>query len=479
VQPARIWSATVSGLAGARARVQGLHAAFLAACRKNGFLWFLSWIVVLAIPLTMGIQQLDHATALRDGLTDYADAYGEADNIRAADGWIARGFGFSKGLPEIGHGDRFANIGGKYDRELCGGRPDCVYLHNPQGSGYVVWLGFKIYGQSHISKVRRLPIFLFVVATLTLLVGIARRFGSPRAAFVAVVLTFIPMFANMAHGLCYHGESLSLLLLLWAALLVRRTKVALGLAALASFGLGWLAYENAFLCALSPLAFAAFRGFRRRPTFYLLVACGGGFALAQVVHFCQVASFLGGFGAALTDLAAAGHKRTVAKVFGQSEPLSAAELVTDYLFKHVPKPEYFNVSFVPWYAVVLLLGLVRAPVSGTTFRWSPAKGAFVSLVVAVLAPMGWLVVMRQHSTIHTHFLPRMFVMPVVCGAIFLAASLRRRVPRAEALATARATKAAAAGPASESPASLAPPTAAVATLDGEEPAAEAPEPGPG
>lgn len=406
--------------------------AFGAACRRHGFAWIAGWLVVVAVPLSLGIVELDRAARTRDLLDDATDPYGEADNVRAADGWLARGFGFGKGLPEIGYGERFERIGGKHDPEMCASRPDCVYLHNPQGSALVTYVGMRAFGPERLSKVRTVPVWIFVAATLLFLVAVARRLGSARAALVAGVVATVPMYANMAHGLCYHGLSLSFLFVLWASLLARRARVAALGVAIASFVLGTLAYENAFVCAFSPLAFAAFRGLRRRPTIVLCLVAGLGFTLAQVVHFAEVVAYLGGLGPALADLGAAGHKRTVAQLAGRSAPLGAGELVADYLFKHVPKPEFASLAFVPVYVVAFLLSFVRAPLRGTAFRFAPPRGAAFALAIGFVAPLVWIVLLRQHATIHTHFLPRMFTLPLTVAALVAVASFRRRIGPAEA-----------------------------------------------
>src|SRR5262249_24878807 len=147
-----------------------------------------------------------------------------------------------------------------------------------------------------------------------------RAIGPLRAAVVMWLLGNVPMTSNMMHVVALHEYAVAFFLLEMAVLIlavsapVMRTwhLVALGVTA---FLEGWTAFDYVFLVSLAPLCvFLAFKDVgnpvSRNRLLKLVAVASGAYALAVIMHFIQVAVFLGGVGAAFSNFAAAAKNRS-------------------------------------------------------------------------------------------------------------------------------------------------------------------------
>jgi hypothetical protein len=77
--------------------------------------------------------------------------------------------------------------------------------------------------------------------------------------------------------------------------------------------------------------------------------------------------------------------------------------------------------------MALLLSPREVPVAPRWgVSWAPRPGFKWAFAVAWVIPDMWLLFMRQHASVHGHFLPRNFAVTWVTGAILLALSFHKR-----------------------------------------------------
>ncbi|MBL8606708.1 MAG: hypothetical protein JNL38_05285 [Myxococcales bacterium] len=405
----------------------------------------LSLGIIVCVVLTMVGREVSYAWARGLNLSEIADSYGEANDIRAGEAFADHGFGYRKGLPEISYGTAFESAGGKHDQELCMVPRDCVYLHNPPGSAYTVAFMTKLFGKGAVFHYRLLPLGVGLLAFSFLAYAMAATIGVRHTAAVYLVFLAAPMFANMMHGLCYHGYALSLCLaeigvLLLALLKSDRVKpphlAALGAIA---FVAGWFCYEYVFVVAFTAVPVWLLREDWRAPATWrgalmCVVACCAGFGLAQVLHLVQVSAYLGGFSEALADLAKAGRKRTGGATWMKFPVNGTFGVIFYYWFDLLPKPTYLNFSFVGFVGLVTsalaLRRRIRWPSVGAAEKhlvsWEPAWRYIVAIAVSILISSGWMVVMQQHAGIHGHFLPRLYFLVVIIAMLAVSRSLNRQ-----------------------------------------------------
>jgi hypothetical protein len=92
------------------------------------------------------------------------------------------------------------------------------------------------------------------------------------------------------------------------------------------------------------------------------------------------------------------------------------------------EPQFLGFSFLALCAAVAAPLFARGEliVAGRwPLAWAPRpllKWAFFAVFVI---PDLWLLLMRQHASVHGHFLPRNFIVTYVVGAIIVALSFRR------------------------------------------------------
>lgn len=394
--------------------------------------------IIVCVVITMFGRELGYAWARGGSLSEIADQYGEANDIRAGEAFADNGFSHRKGLPEISYGNAFENQGGKHDLELCQQPRDCVYLHNPPGSAYAVGLMTKIVGKGQVFLYRLLPLTIGLLAFSFFAYALVSTIGPRHAAAVYLMILIVPMFENMMHGLCYHGYALSfclaelgvllLALLKTGAVLKRGHLVALGLL---GFATGWFCYEYVFVVALSAVPVWLLREDWREPearraALKCVLACAGGFALAHVLHIAQVAAYLGGLQEALADLAKAGRKRTAGATWMKFPVGGMVGLFFYYWFDLLPKPTYLNFSFAGFVGLVTSALSIRRPVEWANLAWRPRGHYIAAIFASILIASGWMMIMQQHAGIHGHFLPRLYFLAIIVSMLTISRSVVER-----------------------------------------------------
>jgi hypothetical protein len=389
--------------------------------------------IIVWVAFSLFGQQLARAYALNNELTDSGDGYSEANDMRAAEGYAVMGLTSNVGLPDASFGNSYEQWGGKHDPLLCPVQP-CVYLHYPPGPELALGAMMTIFGKGRLFVYRLLPITLALASLLALGAALFKAVGPVRAAAVMWLLHGVPMTSNMMHVVALHQYAVSFFLLELAILLytfsqpvTRRWHVVL--VGLAAFLEGWTAFDYVFLVTLAPLAvFLAFKNIHnsvsRRRLVILILTAGGAYALANVMHFAQVAVYLGGVREALTNFVAAGRNRTAGPTWVHPPVSGALGMLFYYWVNLLPKKEFYDGNFVALVAVVIAL-LWPKRTSVTLGRWGSlvwtsdwSKLASFLLMLALCS--GWIVVMQQHASIHGHFLPRLYTSGILWAYLLVA-----------------------------------------------------------
>jgi hypothetical protein len=385
---------------------------------------------------SFSVDQLKYAQKRGNQLTELFDSYSEANGIRAGEGYADNGFSSNKGLPEVGYGHAFEYQGGKHDRNLCDTPEHCVYLHYPPGPDLVLGAMTKMCGKNEVACLRFAPLSVGFVCLAFFAWAAAAALGVRRAALVVYSFAFAPMLTNAMHYLHYHSYVTSLLFAELGVLLVallapkRPTWVYAAWLGVIGFAFGWCSFDYAFHVALAALPVWLMtpepRASWRRAALFTAAACAGYF-VANVLHFWQVAEYLGSARAAYDDFAHRAAARTHGQIGGLgAEPL--LKVLLSYWTILLAEPHFLGFNFLAASAAVTVLLLPKAPLRFTAFghklAWAPRPGFKWAFWGAFGISNAWLVVMRQHATIHGHFLPRNFAISYVVGALVLAASLR-------------------------------------------------------
>ncbi len=385
------------------------------------------------------LEQANYSLRRGNQLSEFFDSYSEANTIRAGEGFLDHGLTYNKGLPDLAYGNAFEGQGGKHDPHLCANPAQCVYLHAPPGPELAAGVATKMCGRGEISCFRTLPILIQFLSLAFFAWAAARALGVTRAAFVLSTFHFVPMITNGANNL-YHGYTASILLVHLGVLLLALVKpvrsvrfyaIALGVV---GFFYGWFSYDIVFHVMFAAFAIALLTrdwGANRNSTLIYAGAAFGGFLFAGLLHFIQVADYLGGVAAAYEDFARRAASR--AGVGKQIEPLpdiGRFHIFMSYTTLFLKEPQNYGGQYLAACAATLTALLPRKPIGfrlfGQELEWAPSRTAKWGFLVAFVIPLFWIMVMRQHAAVHGHFLPRNFIITFVVGALLLASSLRRK-----------------------------------------------------
>jgi hypothetical protein len=290
-----------------------------------------------------------------------------------------------------------------------------------------------LFGRGRLFIYRLLPITLGLCSLLALGFSLYRAIGPPRAAAVMWLIGGVPMTSNMMHVVALHEYALALFFFELAILLrifsegvTRRWHLVT--LALVAFLEGWTAFDYVFFVTFAPLAvFLAFKDSRnpvsRRRLVIATLTAGGAFALALLLHFVQVAVFLGGLREAFLNFTAAAKNRSTGATWVHPPIRGALGIILYYWVNLLPQKLFYDGNFVALLAVVLALlwpkraSLVIGDKGTVVFSSTWSRAA--SFVIMLALGCGWLVVMQQHSSIHGHFLPRLFTSVILWAYVLV------------------------------------------------------------
>ncbi len=401
---------------------------------------------------TVGVWQITVIFGLNNGPSQLADWFSESNAVRAGEGFADKGFLADAGLPDVCYGNTWGSHG--FTNYIRGGGKRVeggykistslfpvlptryIYTHYPPGPDWTVGMLTKILGKQRATLYRFFPWSIAMLCGALLARQLWKTMGPVRSVVVMGLLAAAPAFGNMIHGLHYQSYSLSLLLLeialVLSALRASRFpwKELLILFAVA-FWQGWLSFDYCFLVAFAPLPVFLLRpGTLAKERLLRLGACvlaaGGGFALANVLHVGQVILYYHDVQMAMADLSYSGSRRMGATPWGEIIQLYYKGFFQDPRFFH---PLSFSVAGVS----LVLLCFPRRWASTRLRGWQLTWGVPWLRVAAVLAALAvcsmWLIFMPQHAKIHTHFLPRHYYL-LYFSLVFLIAdniAVRRSV----------------------------------------------------
>jgi hypothetical protein len=419
--------------------------------------WSKSWSGVVAFAVVVWALvyfpagQIAYALQRGNNLTEMFDSYSEAGTIRAGEGYADHGFLYDYGLPDVGYGNAFEGQGGKHDPNLCPTLP-CVYLHEPTGTELIIGAMTKMCGKGNVSCLRIAPITIGFLSLLFLAWAATRAMGIQRTAFVFGTFYFVPMVTNGMHNLHYHSHVTALifvysgfLLLAFVGPLKDEKWVMAGVCA-SGFLYGCFAFDYAFHVALLPIAFWLMgedvRKNVRKVFIAMCLACGG-YLFALLLHFIQVRLFLGSWSALIADFTARAAMRMSGHLEATNPVQPPLRLLLIYWTRLMLEPQFLGYSFLGTSAATM--ALLMAPrdvvmVRRWNLTWAPRPAFKWAFLTAWLIPDVWLMFMRQHASVHGHFLPRNFIVTFTTGAILLALSVRRTATEGNAESSEQASE---------------------------------------
>jgi hypothetical protein len=371
------------------------------------------WLPAALVSLVVWGQQVVYVVSLGDSLSPVADPFSEANALRAGEGYVQEGFTRNFGLPMVGYGDQFPEVG-------FGLQGTAVYTHYPPGPDLLAGALTKLFGRHRVGLYRSAPLIVGLLSLGALAWMLTRAFGALPAAGLLAGCALAPMFSNMMHGLHYQGYAFSLFLVELGTLIRlfgphAVDRPAFPLAALWALGFlqGWLSFDYCFLVTFAPLPLAILweKSDRReaiRRAGLSIFLLGFGFSVAHGLHFAQVAAFHGGVQPALADLAGRAQVRA-----GTPTLADRLLLVWQYATVHAPGPQYFSWALplaLIWVMALLILNR-GALTLFEPLRWNVAwhvrRGRSVwALAVAWGISLLWVAVMWEHALDHLHFVPR-------------------------------------------------------------------------
>ena len=423
------------------------------------------WAAGVAVAVAVGwvlVWVVHKVSALGNGLDPDADAYCEAEVLRAAEGYATLGFTSNWGLPDNCFGNQFPQEGSKrlfhpsnrkwhqtWEQGTLSGRSDkhaisvdhFVYTHLPQGPYWVAGVLTAALGPGRVGEYRAAPVAASLAGLLVLTRGAAAAVGPVRAALLVLAAVAVPMYRTMMHGLAFQPYSHALLLaeiglFLPALRTGTLTQPAAAGLAVVGFLAGWQCFEYSFVTAFTPAALWLVRvGGGPRPGWRAVaaacVAAGGGFTAAHTLHFAEVAGYLGGVGAAVTDFTTAAKYRGGAMLYDSgADRHDLSTVVGRYLFVYTGNPGQLGVP-VAWVALAGTVVLAGLAVAG--------RGPDVLAVAAPAAAVGvaliWVLVMTQYSAQHNHYIPRLFFLPYFVTVLAVVEAGRPPTPAAGSPAT--------------------------------------------
>lgn len=343
----------------------------------------------------VAIREMKVAISIGTGLSAVVDSYNEADAIRGGISFAKLGFLSNAGLPDVSFGERYPGMGSvsKSSRH--------ILTHYPPGPYWWNALVIRVFGEERFFIVRYLNVLIGVSSLAFFCFGLYVAMGRNSAVFSFAFTLLAPMTTNAFHGVNYEGLALSLLLVQWGFVMVGKHELAAHF--VLGFMQGLLSLDFFFLVSLSsiPIALCIRQNLAIKSA---STACCG-FLLAFFLHFLQVAVYYGDLSSAFLEFFRAGLMR----MNGPVPELLAHEVTFWPLFlKHLlvflPQQKFLSDAWI------FVLGLFSLTGLTGKIQWRD----FLGTILAVAVSSSWIFVMRQHSAIHSGFIPRHFILLYVC-----------------------------------------------------------------
>ncbi len=372
-------------------------------------------------------------------LSPVADAFSEANALRAGQGYAEKGFLSNAGLPDLCYGDQFPNRGAwrvedfPVEFTMSPLKKDCIYTHYPPGPDLLAGVLTKVCGVGNLGCFRLFPTSIAVISLAVFAWMLCSAIGRVRAALTMLAVAVVPMTSNMMHGLHYQSYAFSLLLIelgLFLNIFRKRRRVgAVHMLVLFMLGFiqGWLSFDYFFLVSLSALPFALLygdddRGAWRRRVVFAVLAPAAGFGFAHLLHFIQVCIYYNGsIAAAYNDIFGVGRVRFDESGSGLRFITGRILLTIRYLFISARKELFFIVNIPVTLGITLMIlwfrdarAITRRPLR-LALKIESSTRDFYVVIAAFLVSFMWVIVMKQHSAVHTPYIGRhLFLLYFVC-----------------------------------------------------------------
>ncbi len=395
---------------------------------------FAKVFIVLLIAILSGRGIYD-SLKYSSQLSPVADPFSEANALRAGEGYAEKGFLSNAGLPDLCYGDQFPGRGAWRVEDfplqftMSSLKADCIYTHYPPGPDLLAGLLTKICGLGNLGCFRLFPTAFGILSLAFFAWMIYSAIGPVRSAIMMLAIAVVPMASNMMHGLHYHSYAFSLILIQLGLLLnifskrIELKTIHLFIFFLIGFFQGWLSFDHFFIVSLSALPFALlYDRFDGKRLFLAVSAPAIGFGLAHFLHFLQVYIYYdGSFAAAFDDIFGVARLRFDESGSSLSFITDRILLVLRYLFISARKELFFVVNIPVVLGMTLMLlwfedawAVTRRPVR-IGLRWKSSVRSFYVVLAAFVVSFLWVIVMKQHSALHTPFISRhLFLLYFVC-----------------------------------------------------------------
>jgi len=378
-----------------------------------------------------------------------ADPFSEANVIIEVHNFFDTGLSADDGLGNVLRPDLYPDQGfqGHPETRPHSVTPSGVYTHYPPGPEYILYAAMHVLGTNPISLLRIVPLTVTWLAAVFFGLSVRRRFGATVATLVMLACAALPTFSDADSLLHYEGYAFALLLV-EIGLALGRNRTVLPFMLL-GFCQGWLSFDYIFLVTLVPGAVELAlphldpdHSARNRLAFGRCVAAGSGFALAHVMHLCQVWAFYGSFQLAVQDLSDAAAYRT-----GEVGPIQRFVL-TCLVLKHFlvgPNPismllghlnthglrtlrgfRFGGLALGIWWLVlthVFILAQLRRRREHSSDKRNIDNDWLAVTACGVMPSCLWYLTMPAHSFIHEHLLYRHLFFCFFLGLLFCAIKL--------------------------------------------------------
>lgn len=329
-------------------------------------------------------------------LSGRADGYSEANSLRGSLYLKEKGLFYTSGLANIGYGNIYPDHGRGIDNNE-------IYTHYPPGPEYVLYF-YRLFSDD-IYSYRILNIFLCMTVIIFFLIQLYKILGESNKAIIPIVfLTIVPIFFNTMHGLhqttyCFYLNILSTSFIFLFLRGKFSSKKLLISTFFISFVQGWMTFDYFFIVTLGAVPLLLLFKADKKTIYKIILVNFLGFSLAHALHFLQVIFFFGGIQEAINDFLGAAKTRSV------EGSVSLSSVFYEYFNYHIRRSRYFNFK-IQYLLIIHSFFFLRDYI----YRKNSVKNALTSpLALSLFAffiSSLWLIVMKQHASIHTHFIPR-------------------------------------------------------------------------
>lgn len=357
---------------------------------------FLMYITIFSLFTLLNEIKYSHKIVSENRPSGRADGFSEANSLRGSLYLKEKGLFYNAGLPNLGHGEIYP----KHGRSI---EIDDIYTHYPPGPEYVLY--FYRLLTNDIFTFRLINIFLCFIIMTFFLNELFSILNKTKSALIPLIsLSVVPIFYNTMHGLhqttyCFYLNILIIslvFLFLRGKLSIKKLYTA---SFLISFLQGWMTFDYFFLVTFGTAPFLLLFRADNKVILKIMFFNFIGFSIAHGLHFIQVIYFFGGIEEAINDFLGAAKTRSL------ESTISLSSVFYDYFSYYIRRSRYFNFK-IQYLLVIHTFFFIRDYFVRKNNLKSSLTSPLVLSLLSLLISSLWLIVMKQHASIHTHFIPR-------------------------------------------------------------------------